>query len=102
MCIRDRFTIVPLYVVAYQIGRLVTGEGAGFVNPPEFDWAHSIDWSQAMLVWILGMGKPLGIGLPLLALGLALIGYFLTQAVWRIYLVRAWQHRQKRNSALKS
>lgn len=94
------FTILPLYVVAYQIGRLATGEGAGFVNPPEFDWAHGIDWSQAMLVWMLDLGKPLGIGLLLLAAGLALIGYFATKALWRLYLIRAW--RQRRSVRLKS
>ena len=28
------FTIVPLYVLAYQIGRIATGDPGGFVDPP--------------------------------------------------------------------
>ncbi len=91
------FTIVPLYVVAYQIGRLATGEGAGFVEPPDFVIGESWASLQAWLDWMLGLGKPLGIGLVLLALGLALIGYFATQLAWRAYLVRAWRRRGARS-----
>ena len=90
------FTIVPLYVVAYQIGRLATGDGAGFVAPPDFDWSHAVDWSQAMVNWMIGLGKPLGIGLVLLAAGLAGAGYCAVQAAWRVYLIRAWRQRSAR------
>lgn len=89
------FTIVPLYVVAYQIGRLVTGAGAGFVAPPEFTWGDLPGWITAMAHWTLGLGKPLGIGLILLATALALVGYGFTRAAWRLYLVRAWRRRQR-------
>ena len=50
------FTIVPLYLVAYQIGRLATGDSAGFSEPPDFDLAHAIDWMEAMLTWMIGGG----------------------------------------------
>lgn len=89
------FTIVPLYLVAYQIGRLVTGTGAGFVAPPEFAWGDIPGWIAAIAQWTLGLGKPLGIGLFLLATALAVLGYGLTRAAWRLYLVRAWRRRQR-------
>lgn len=88
------FTILPLYVAAYQIGRIATGDGAGFVEPPAFDWAHALDWAGAMAHWMAGLGKPLGVGLLLLASGLALIGYFGVKAAWRWYLVVAWRRRK--------
>ncbi len=47
-----------------------------------------------MQQWMLGVGKPLGIGLVLLAILLAVAGYFLTKAVWRIWLIRAWRLRR--------
>jgi len=90
------FTIVPLYVLAYQIGRLATGDSAGFVEPPAFEATRFIQWTQAMQEWMLGVGKPLGIGLVLLAIMLAVAGYFLTKAAWRIYLIRAWRQRRRR------
>ncbi len=88
------FTIVPLYLVAYQIGRVATGEGAGFVEPPPFAWDSIMQWAGAMGQWALHLGKPLGVGLLLLASGLAVAGYFGVQAAWRIYLIRAWRHRK--------
>lgn len=88
------FTIVPLYLLAYQIGRLVAGEPNGFLAPPDFDLHAPLAWLAAMLDWMLGVGKPLGVGLVLLAGGLALIGYFAVKAAWRIYLIAAWRRRR--------
>lgn len=90
------FTIVPLYLVAYQIGRLATGDSAGFVAPPDFEMTRFIEWTQAMQTWMIGVGKPLGIGLVLLATLLALAGYVLTRAAWRFWLIRAWRRRKAR------
>ena len=36
------FTIVPLYVLAYQIGRLATDNHSDFVDPPAFDMTRFI------------------------------------------------------------
>mgnify|MGYP001453217985 FL=1 len=90
------FTIVPLYLLAYQIGRLATGDSAGFVAPPDFEMTRFIEWTQAMQTWMIGVGKPLGIGLVLLATLLAVAGYVLTRAAWRFWLIRAWRQRQAR------
>jgi len=49
-----------------------------------------------MQTWMIGVGKPLGIGLVLLAITLAVAGYVLTKTVWRLYLIRAWRRRQAR------
>ena len=88
------FTIVPLYVVAYQIGRLAVGDSAGFVAPPEFNPADFVAWTHAMQQWMLAAAKPLGVGLVLLASGLALLGYFATRAAWRTWLIIAWRRRK--------
>jgi uncharacterized protein (DUF2062 family) len=44
------------------------------------------------------VGKPLVIGLPLLGLLLALIGYFATDWTWRLYVRCAWQRRRRRRA----
>ncbi len=89
-------TIVPLYLLAYQLGRLALLDGDGFVPPPEPQLMNLLDWSRELLTWMLGVGKPLGLGLVLLAALLAGGGYLLTQAAWRYYLVRQWRERQRR------
>ena len=97
------FTIVPLYVLAYGYGRLFTGGNAGGANIRHFemDWS---DWSgsmQALLEWTLSLGKPLALGLPLLALTLAALGYLAVQLGWRAYVVLAWRARRRRRRPLR-
>jgi uncharacterized protein len=90
------FTIGPLYVVAYQIGRLlIGGNGAASAPAPELDWAHVGAWLEAFGEWMLSLGKPLGIGLVALALGLAALGYLLVQLAWRAHVVFAWRRRAR-------
>lgn len=91
------FTIVPLYFLAYEIGRIAIGAGTGFVPPPEFDWAHLPEWTWAVLAWVRAVGRPLAVGIPLLASGLAVIGYFVVKAAWRVHLIRAWRGRRHNN-----
>ena len=88
------FTIVPLYVLAYQTGRLMIGDGSGFVAPPAFDPTTFVAWTSAMQGWMITAAKPLGIGLIVLACSLSVIGYLATKAAWRIYLIRSWRRRK--------
>jgi len=92
------FTIVPLYLLAYQIGRLTIGQSNGFITPPSFSATDFIGWTNAMQSWMLSVAQPLGIGLVLLAGGLAVVGYFATKTAWRIYLINAWRRRKKLRS----
>lgn len=87
-------TIVPLYIVAYQMGRLLLGDQSGFVAPPVLNPADFVAWTAAMQSWMLEAAKPLGVGLFILACGLAIAGYLMTHAAWRIYLIRARQRRR--------
>jgi len=88
-------TIVPLYMVAFVIGRFVTRSDAHFVSPPELDWQALWATLQAWWHWIFTLGQPLLIGLPLLALLLGMLSYFSVKALWEIHLRRAWKIRKK-------
>ncbi len=93
-------TIVPLYLVAYQYGALLTGTHAGeMAAPPDFTFAHMWEWVRAMGEWSLSLGKPLAVGLVALALSLAALGYVAVQAAWRGYVVLAWRRRKRRSGA---
>lgn len=93
------FTLVPLYLLAFEIGSRFEPPAHGFVAPPEFSLAEIGQWGEAMAAWVLGLGKPLGIGLIILATLLAVVGYCLARLAWRIYLVRAWRHRHPRRKS---
>jgi len=96
-------TIVPLYFVAFALGRSMMGwfgHGQGqFVAPPDYGDTGAgtlVDWIAALADWMVQLGAPLAIGLPLLAGLLAVGGYLALRLAWRIYLVRAWRRRRRR------
>jgi uncharacterized protein (DUF2062 family) len=91
------FTILPLYVVAYKLGALVSGARTGVplehLAFPEMHW-HS--WLGELWIWFQMLGKPLLIGLPLLAVSLAFIGYIAVRVAWRVTVVLRWRARRQR------
>ena len=89
------FTIVPLYLLAYQIGILVIGSANATVVPafPDLHWS---DGFSQLWAWLILLGKPLLIGLPLLAVGLAIIGYVAVRLIWRLIVVIKWRRRHVR------
>jgi len=91
------FTIVPLYLVAYQLGALVTGQShvvtAAHFAVPEMSWDN---WLTVMVDWMFSLGKPFAIGLPLLAVCIALLGYVLVRLGWRLWVMRQWYKHGKR------
>ena len=88
------FTIVPLYVLAYELGAFVTGQHDGrstalFVLP-EVNWSN---WYTVLLDGVISLGKPFAVGLPLLAISLAIAGYFAVRVLW--YAVAVWKWRRR-------
>ena len=92
------FTILPIYMVAYAIGAFVTGNGVPDTPQPELHLMDKsvLDWAPAWMDWMVSLGKPLLLGLFLLALLLALAGYLLVRGGWRLYTIYEWRQRAKR------
>lgn len=87
------FTIGPLYLLAYQIGKLIIAGDGAISNAPAFDWLHFWSWLEAFGQWLLAMGKPLALGLVVLATSLAVLGYAGVQLAWRLNVAHAWRKR---------
>ena len=89
------FTIAPLYLLAYQLGILVTGQQHDAPTMhfalPQMGWSN---WHAAMLDFASSFGKPLAVGLPLLALILALVGYFAVRLLWFVKVKWEWRRRR--------
>ncbi|PHV10927.1 DUF2062 domain-containing protein [Chitinimonas sp. BJB300] len=93
------FTIVPLYLLAFGIGRLITGASghpAPIADAPVTDWANLMGTAHAWMDWMLALGAPLAIGIVALALLLALAGYGLVQLGWRLHVLHALRSRRSR------
>lgn len=87
------FTIVPLYLLAYEIGSLFiqgANGGAPLVVPAG---SGPLDYLSAMVEWSIGMGKPLALGLVILSTGLAVVGWAAVHVAWRIHTTGAWRRR---------
>jgi uncharacterized protein len=89
-------TFVPLYILAYNVGRLVTGDARPLVMPPDTGW--SLDGFGQFLSWVVSMGDTLLIGLAIQCTVFAIGGYALTMLAWRILVTRAWRTRRSRRA----
>ncbi|MFA6921033.1 MAG: DUF2062 domain-containing protein [Gallionella sp.] len=91
------FTIVPLYMMAYKLGAWVSGAHNGLVvaHFPELHWQNL---GGELWGWMAQLGRPLLIGLPLLAVVLAIAGYVAVRLIWRIAVILKWRARQRRRT----
>ena len=92
------FTIGPLYWLAYKLGSFITGGNGHTALPPLPSLAEHgvVDWLKAVLEWAEALGAPLAVGLPALALLLALAGYVLADQGWKLHVRLAWCNRRRR------
>ena len=95
------FTIVPLYLLGFSIGEWILGGSVGqFTAPPEWsgNWSGAglLGWLESLTHWMLGLGRPLALGLIVLAATLSAAGYLVVRVAWRLYLIRAWRRRGTR------
>jgi uncharacterized protein len=90
-------TIVPLYLVAYQIGAFVLGaSGSGpAAKPPDWAWSDPIGSARLLGEWAVGLGPQLAFGVLLLACLLSALGYVTVRALWSAHLRRTWQARRR-------
>jgi uncharacterized protein (DUF2062 family) len=92
------FTIVPLYYLAFRLGQFVLMQNGGQL--PEFalglEGKGFMEWIPTAIQWLGSVGKPLVVGLPLLALSLAAAGYFLTDWAWRLGVKWQWRQRARK------
>lgn len=90
------FTFIPLYLLAYSIGTLVTGEPLGNVIPPDLSvpWLDFWKVIPKMFDWFASLGSTLLIGLAIQAALTAILGYVGTMVLWRCIVSKMWARRQ--------
>jgi uncharacterized protein len=91
------FTIVPLYYVAFRLGQLAMLQGdSGLPALPEgFGGLALFEKLPEAFNWLIGVGKPLIVGLPLLAILLAVSSYLLVNWIWRLSVCWQWRRRHR-------
>ena len=95
--ISNPFTYAPLYYFAYRLGTSLLGvqptpEAA---KPPVVE--GSALWFDQLVQWFNGVGQPLLLGMTVMAVSAAVLGYGFTLAIWRLNVMRKrWQRAQIR------
>jgi uncharacterized protein (DUF2062 family) len=92
------FTWGPLILAAYAMGSWVTGGNDRPIEHLEFDW-NSQNWLEflpAFWHWFVNLGETFLIGDLILALLLAVLGYFAVQLAWRLYILAYLRRRRAR------
>lgn len=94
------FTIIPLYIVAYKIGEIATGNPNGPMPPFDLTVGEGGWFALAgdFMHWVASLGHAFFIGLFILACLLSLISYFAVRGLWRLYAIMQWHKRRQRNS----
>ena len=97
--VSNPLTILPLYIAAFNIGAYILPGNVAL--PPVSNIANAsfgtADWYLAMSTWLQSLGWPLVVGLPVLGLLLAGLGYAIVQIawLWPVYM----RHRARKRKA---
>lgn len=84
--ISNPLTFFPINYVIYKVGQFVTGDTAEFIVIEDFH-SQGGDWATFLMQyieWFKSLGKSILIGLPIVSLAAALIGYLLVNIFWKI------------------
>jgi uncharacterized protein len=94
--ITNPFTLAPLYYIAYRLGVMLLpgAEQLPLVATVSFDVVQEVPgWFELWTERTLRLGKPLFIGLFVMACSFSVFSYFFISWLWRVLTMRAWHRR---------
>lgn len=90
-------TFGPIYYAAYRLGAALVGEEAPAmepeISPPRGEGV--IAWLDYTWERFATVGKPLLLGLAIMASAMGLLVYLAVTGLWRLKTVLAWRRRRK-------
>lgn len=82
--INNPFTFVPITLFDYWIGSLILDEPNKSITLTTFNWELlSFKHWHELTIWFVEVGKNYFVGMTLLAIILGILGYILTNIIWR-------------------
>ncbi len=95
-------TFAPIYVLAHQAGAAILGEDAAPAKlaPPGSDAQaiRAMGWWRSAWEGMLGLGRPLLLGLVIFAVLAGLLSYWGIMLFWRLRTAWSWKRRRKRGA----
>lgn len=93
--ITNPVTFAPIYYAAYHLGATLIGEKG---VPKNLEVGSSENGEASWIDRIAALGKPLLLGLLILACSMGALAYLLITGVWRLKILLAWHRRRQRQS----
>jgi uncharacterized protein (DUF2062 family) len=96
--INNPFTFIPITLFIYKIGSYFTDEELPSLALPTWEWhfdGFKAFWNE-ISTWFIALGKSYLIGLPIVSISAAVLGYLIVQGIWRVTLILKI-HRKKRS-----
>ena len=86
--ISNPFTYAPIYYFAYRLGEQLIGPpgGAGTTDAT-IQNEFAFEWLSGLLHWLTGVGRPLALGMLLMAVTAAVVGYWAARLFWRMKVI---------------
>jgi uncharacterized protein (DUF2062 family) len=102
--VTNPFTVPPIYYCAYKLGGFLTGSSNVPDEVIEADIAeHIVEHQRGIVEWLThlfdkvqAIGMPLAIGLCVMAVVSAVVGYVLVNAIWHLHARLRWRKRRLR------
>lgn len=86
--ISNPFTYGPIYIFAYKLGSSILPPAVASGAVVADDHATTtLQWLVDMVHWLTGIGRPLVLGMLLMAVTAAVIGYVSILLLWRLKVV---------------
>lgn len=95
--ITNPFTFIPINYAIYKVGNLLIGDKNKAIHQMgvcHFYWDRYAVMVKQFYVCLQSLGKSFLIGLPIVAVSVALIGFALTRLAWRIAIL-FYKYRKK-------
>ncbi len=99
--ISNPFTFVPINFFICQVGAWILGVKNTFPKiSAGLQWTHESAkmFAHDLYLWFSTLGKVYAVGLPIVSIGSALLGYALVQLGWRVAIY--WQRKHKFKPAI--
>jgi len=86
--VSNPFTYGPIYIFAYRLGsRVLPASGGPGPAVQDGHVSTTLHWLTESLQWLTGIGGPLILGMFIMAVCGAIIGYFGTLLAWRVRVI---------------
>lgn len=89
--VSNPITFLPITYAIYAVGKLITGTNGTAITVESFHWQFeslSTLWS-AFVTWISQFSKAFFVGLPIIAISAAVLGYLVVMLLW---YANKWLH----------